>query len=207
MINITSYCHISSERASLNGQIIFEHKGQSLSEFLLQLYRHLETDYPKFHKMDLLCKTAWLATEIIKRNNPRIKHYNDQEIALLFANSHSCSLTDSRFEASYKDDQNPSPAQFVYTLPNILIGELAIHNKWHGESLFSVLPDFAADFYIQQAHLLMPEKAHAIFCGWINLVPECSSFVFFAENADEHHNFGNLNKENLLLLKSENNNG
>src|SRR3712207_7060242 len=34
----------------------------------------------------------------------------------------------------------PSPSVFVYTLPNIVTGEIAIRNHYHGETHFFVIP-------------------------------------------------------------------
>ena len=38
-----------------------------------------------------------------------------------------------------KDNYYPSPALFVYTLPNIVTGEIAIRNNYWGETAFYVL--------------------------------------------------------------------
>ena len=45
----------------------------------------------------------------------------------------------------------PSPSIFVYTLPNIVSGEIAIRHKYYGESTCYVLPDEQFDMI----HLLM----------------------------------------------------
>ena len=36
----------------------------------------------------------------------------------------------------HADSYYPSPALFVYTLPNIVTGEIAIRNKYYGETSF-----------------------------------------------------------------------
>ena len=43
------------------------------------------------------------------------------------------------------DNYYPSPAVFVYTLPNIATGEIAIRNGFHGETAYFALPAFEAD--------------------------------------------------------------
>lgn len=49
-----------------------------------------------------------------------------------------------RTQETIRDEENffPSPAEFVYTLPNIVTGEIAIRNKIFGETMFYVLPAF-----------------------------------------------------------------
>ena len=82
------------------------------------------------------------------------KSFKDDEIALLFGNNHSSAETDIQFSNSYKDGNSASPALFVYTLPNILIGEIAIRNKWYGENLFTVYPKFNAELFEKNITLL-----------------------------------------------------
>ena len=51
------------------------------------------------------------------------------------------SLLTKRYLASIADKDNyfPSPSVFVYTLPNIVTGEIAIRNGYHGETSFYIL--------------------------------------------------------------------
>lgn len=57
--------------------------------------------------MDLLTKMGWLATEMVCQTTPEISKFADDEIALIFANSHSCSESDERFNHSYKVEKAP----------------------------------------------------------------------------------------------------
>ena len=103
---------------------------------------------------------------------------------MVFANNHSCSETDVKFEHSYLEDKTPSPALFVYTLPNIVTGEISIRNKWYGESSVYILPAFDAGFFENQAEIL---QAHtkALMAGWLQLLPETDAFIYFAEKTAE----------------------
>jgi|TARA_B110000908_G_scaffold117900_1_gene138220 hypothetical protein len=118
--------------------------------------------------MDLLAKAAFVGSELILKENTALGNYKDDEIALLFSNSESSEHSDSKFETSYKNN-NPSPSQFVYTLPNILLGEIAIKNKWFGENIFLVSPTFDAGEIKQQIELMLMNSSKACFCGWVNV--------------------------------------
>ena len=195
---ITSYCHLTNESCLVNGQQIAGRDNESTDSWLKLLYKNQEIVYPKFYKMDTLSQTGFILTELLKRTNPRlIDAYQDDEIALLFANRFSSVDSDVRFQRSYQDT-SPSPALFVYTLPNIVLGELAIYNKWYGENMFAVLPKFAADFYVSYAEILLSTGSEAILCGWLDIADEqIHAFLFFVEKEGEGLAF---NSENLQKL-------
>ena len=195
---ITSYCHLTNESCLVNGQQIAGRDNESTDSWLKQLYKNQEIVYPKFYKMDTLSQTGFILTELLKRTNPRlIDAYQDDETALLFANRFSSVDSDVRFQRSYQET-SPSPALFVYTLPNIVLGELAIYNKWYGENMFAVLPKFAADFYVSYAEILLSTGSEAVLCGWLDIADEqIHAFLFFVEKEGEGLAF---NSENLQKL-------
>jgi len=195
---ITSYCHLTNESCLVNGQHIAGRDSESTDSWLKQLYKKQEIVYPKFYKMDMLSQTGFILTELLKKANPKLANaYQDDEIALLFANRFSSVDSDVRFQRSYQQT-SPSPALFVYTLPNIVLGELAIYNKWYGENMFAVLPKFAADFYVSYAEILLSAGSEASLCGWLDIADEqIHAFLFFVEKEGEGLAF---NSENLQKL-------
>lgn len=175
---ITSYCHISSNKCWINGKEFF---GSDLTDdFIKELYSLLEIKYSKFHKMDQLSKIAFVGSELIKRDLSDIDDYNDDDIALLFSNKTSSAVTDVNFQESYQNGGSPSPSLFVYTLPNILMGEIAIRNKWYGENMFTISPNFDATYFTNYCNLLLDKNAQASLCGWVNVDNgKVESFFFF----------------------------
>jgi hypothetical protein len=180
---ITSYCHLNNENCSVNGRVIATRDPASEDSWFKQLYRGQEMVYPKFYKMDSLSQTGFIASELIKRANPSlITDYGDDAVALVFANQFSSADSDLRFKKSYAEQGAPSPALFVYTLPNIVLGEIAILNKWYGENMFAVLPKFAPDFYLKYVQVLMSAGSDAVLCGWLGLGGgETNVFLFLVE--------------------------
>ena len=135
-MKLVSYCHINNDAVSINNESVFSNDGTD--SWLKTVYHSLGIDYPKFHKMDDLAKLAFLATEYLSKDAD-FSGLKDDELTLIFANSHSSYNTDNKFIHSYKEKGSPSPSLFVYTLPNILTGELAIRYKWYGENIFFIL--------------------------------------------------------------------
>ncbi len=199
MSYITSYCKITNSECVVNGKKLLARRNGD-DDWAKQLYKNLEVDYPKFHKMDLMCKFGLIATEILKKQVDTINAYGDDEIALIFCNSLSCFDVDEKFEQSYKYANNPSPSLFVYTLPNIVIGEIAIRNKWYGENLFLLSADFETVPFTTQCTIFMRGKSNACLCGWIDASSQKTDvFLFFAEQKAGHLKMP-LTTENLNQL-------
>src|SRR3546814_12937802 len=93
----------------VNGNRFFEAESAApLGDFLKSAYRKLAIDYPKFHKMDGLCKAAFIAAELIARESGPFERHTP----LIFANRSSSYLADSRDanEIFRADDPVASPA-------------------------------------------------------------------------------------------------
>ena len=164
---ILAYCVLKGGRAKVNGQTYFA-GSQVVDQFLPELYAALGLNYPKFFKMDNLAKLAFLATEALLQSVPNPLHANDN-VAQFFMNADSSLDTDLVHQAMINEHRNVSPSVFVYTLPNILMGEIAIKNKWHGENLFILAPDFNVIDWLNEARLLFDlQKATYCIGGWVN---------------------------------------
>lgn len=155
--------HIRSGKIWENEKLVWEDEQPVLQDFLKNAYRELAMDYPKFFKMDSLSKLAILATEVL------FSHAKpDEDTALIFGNSASSLETDEAFSASM--NSFPSPSVFVYTLPNIMLGEISIKHRLLSENLFLVMENFDAELFENQlsAALAQPDCANAV-CGWVDL--------------------------------------
>ncbi|MCR5455965.1 MAG: hypothetical protein K6F33_13335 [Bacteroidales bacterium] len=133
--------------------------------FLTAVYRECCFNYPKFHKMDDLSKACFLATEmaVCSLTAP----LDAQSTGVVFFNREGSLITDRNFEKTICDPENfyPSPSVFVYTLPNILTGEICIRHGFQGESLFYVI-DSRDEDAIQNIVDDMLTCHSAVVCGW-----------------------------------------
>lgn len=117
-----------------------EQEGAGHHSLLTTLYKQMIGNYPKFYKMDGLSRLGFVASEILLNAE---KGETDKERAIIFFNHSSSIASDRNYKESINDKDNyfPSPSIFVYTLPNIVTGEIAIRNHFHGETSFFILPD------------------------------------------------------------------
>jgi hypothetical protein len=128
------------------------------------LYRAIHCSYPKFFKMDKLCKWTFLAAELLLQNGEAYKGMDKDKISLVLATSHGCLDVDKRYQESI---DVPSPALFVYTLPNIMLGEICIRHGFKGEQLCMVTDKFdAEEIHFAAAGFLKNKNMDACLCGW-----------------------------------------
>ena len=106
---------------------------------LPDLYRQWAGDYPKFFKMDTLSKLGFLLSEMLV-SGEKDRFLQREDRAVLVFSRAGCVADDRHYGASMADF--PSPALFVYTLPNIVSGEIAIRNKYAGETGAYVLDGY-----------------------------------------------------------------
>lgn len=129
-----------------------EQEGQEHHSLLTTLYKQMIGNYPKFYKMDGLSRLGFVASEILlnaEKGDTDVERREEEgerlleERAIIFFNHSSSIASDRNYKESINDKDNyfPSPSIFVYTLPNIVTGEIAIRNHFHGETSFFILPD------------------------------------------------------------------
>jgi uncharacterized protein YqgQ len=193
---INSYCTIQQNKIVLNGATIFESEAVSFADFSKNAYQHFDIGYPKFFKMDLLSKLAFLGAELLLKEETE----EENNIALLFANKSSSLDTDVKYQRSISDKENffPSPAVFVYTLPNICLGEISIRHGLKSENSFFIFDAFNAAFMADYAAILIEtHKAAKVLCGWADYFDEeYKAFLYLVSGEGKTVH----NKKNLQIL-------
>lgn len=194
--HITSHCAISHNVVYSNGKPLFENKETDVAAFLLSVYQFLEVKYPKFYKMDNLSKMGLLAAEVLLKDKPIDGLYRENETGIVLSNANSSLDADIKYYEGAKTVA--SPALFVYTLPNIVIGEISIKNKFKGENAFFVFETFDAAFIAQYvAYLLNNNILQACICGWVDLLKEDYKAVLYLVEKRESDTSVPFTAENL----------
>jgi hypothetical protein len=183
---ITAFCKIDSGKVNLNHSIILtEPDHENPVSFLKSAYKHFMLNYPKFYKMDKLCQLAFVCSDLLLKDSRITDKYNTEDIAIVIANSSASLEVDTEHQGTISDINNyyPSPALFVYTLPNILIGEIAIRNKIKGENTFFIFDKFDADFMASYVNSLLDTgKANCCLTGWVDFYEDrYDAFLYIVE--------------------------
>lgn len=188
---ISKYCIIKPHEVIVNGEIEFTDPDKSeFGPFMKSIYKHYEIKYPKYFKMDNLCKLAFIASEVILKENEHIKELDPNKVGVILQNSHSSLDTDTKYNDTIKDKSNyfPSPAVFVYTLPNVMIGEICIRNKFQGENTCFISKEFDPQFITDYVgELLDSGKLDACVTGWADYIDgEYNATMFLVEKNKEN---------------------
>ena len=137
---------------------------------LTALYREKVEDYPTFFKLDTLCKLGFLATELLifdeqDRFTPR------EDRAVITFSRRGCECNDRHYVETLED--YPSPALFVYTLPNIVSGEIAIRNRYEGETSSFILDRYDSG-RIQSVveEVFQDEVTTSAIVAWIDCISD-----------------------------------
>ena len=157
----------------LDGEVLLETEpAGAFATFIRAAYKSLALDDRKFYKMDDLCKLGYIAAACLFARNGGITGYEPGEVGIIFANASSSMDTDRKHQhiIDTMGDREASPAVFVYTLPNVVLGELCIRYKIQGENTFFINNRYPESFIRDYATLVMrKQKLRACLTGWCEL--------------------------------------
>jgi hypothetical protein len=196
-IVISRFCSIRDSAVVIDHKTEFTQKNEKLEKFLTGVYQNFAIAYPKFYKMDTLSKLGFLSVELLLRDAALHEKYASHETGVILMNASSSLDTDRHHQDSVLDRANyfPSPAVFVYTLPNIVIGEISIRHKITGEGVFLIREKFDASFLVGYiCHLFETSVLKCCITGWMETNGEAyESVVYFIEKSDStNHGIANF---------------
>jgi hypothetical protein len=146
--------------------------------------------------MDNLSKLGWLANEVLLKDSFDKEKYKPEDIGIVLSNANSSLDTDIKYYETAKTIA--SPAQFVYTLPNIVIGEISIRHHFKGENAFFITEEFDAGFMEQYVgNLINNNILRCCICGWVEVLDKNYNATLFLIEKDKSANSVNFTKENL----------
>ncbi len=175
------YIRIRNGVAVLDDQLIARSGNADPAE----MYNEFGGAYPKFFKMDKLSKWAWLGAERLLRDEGRGWRYEGvakKDIAVAIATTNGCLEVDKRYNESRAGIA--SPALFVYTLPNIMLGEICIRHGFTGEQLCEVHDAFDADALLLVAKDFLGRRGatHCLF-GYVDALDHVHDVCLFWADA------------------------
>ena len=177
--------YISPNEVKVDGKALTHNENGGA--MLIELYRAHVGDYPKFFKMDTLSKLGFIASELLLQaeDEPRFEPREDR--AVMFFNRSASLQADTAYQETIQNPDNfyPSPAAFVYTLPNIVTGEIAIRNKYYGETSFIVMEQCDENVMARELHnAFFDPMTKSILGGWLDCTDEnhFEAHIFLKDN-------------------------
>lgn len=168
------YVEVKKGKVILDGKAVFEMDAdEEFAPFIRAAYKELALDDRKFYKMDDLCKLGYIAATCLFAKNGGTTGYEPGEVGMILANASSSLDTDLKHQhiIDTLSDREASPAVFVYTLPNVVMGELCIRYKIQGENTFFISRQYPEAFIRRYAELVMKKRGlRACLTGWCELL-------------------------------------
>lgn len=173
---ILLHSKIDKQGVQLDGEKIVPYeKADTFATFIRKTYSFLKLDYRKFYKMDDLSKLGFIATECLLNSSDDFANANPEKKGIIVANRSASLNTDINYcrNINTVGDYEASPAIFVYTLPNVMLGEVCIRWKIKGENTFFIQNKPNFDFLMNYAKIAMQEQ-NMKYCiiGWCDLLKE-----------------------------------
>ena len=176
-IRCTREVRIENSSVFINNELIFHSEEPDFGIFIRDTYKKSGGNNMKFYKMDDLCKLGYVAAEYLLKD----KTFAPLEMGMLLANATSSLHTDIRHQQliDQDGDRAASPAVFVYTLPNVVSGEICIRHKIQGENTFFITEAYQPEKLERYARIVM-QKGKLNYCiiGWCELLKNTYKAVF-----------------------------
>lgn len=161
---IHHYLNWRQEKIYKDALPCFEHSAIHSMDILSESYKALAIVYPKFYKMDLLSRLGFLAVEWL---SPEIDRNRPFDTGIICSTHQGCLEVDKAF--NHSRETFASPALFVYTLPNIALGEICIRNQIKGPQVCLIEEGSNAELLCENAlNLLSRGRARNCIVGHID---------------------------------------
>ncbi len=123
---------ISGGKISVDGNTVFASETSDFQTFIREAFKSRGESNLKFYKMDDFCKLGYVASAWAFDG----LEYGEEECGLILSGNYGCLDTDIRHQEiiDAEGDSSASPAVFVYTLPNVVAGEISIRHHIKGEN-------------------------------------------------------------------------
>lgn len=166
-----------------DGKTVFSSEVTEFGEFARALYHEKGRADMKFFKMDSLCKLGYLAAgELLDGIE-----FEPEEMALVLSDSSSSMDSDLRHLETMASggETAASPSVFVYTLPNVVAGEICIRHKIKGENTFFISREYHPDKLREYASLVLSRNGvRYCIAGWCEYLKGAYNAVFELLEAD-----------------------
>lgn len=124
----------------------------------------------RFSRMDTLSKLGCVAADRLLGASDVVRRYGAERVGIVLANRSASLDSDIRHRriVESRPGQGASPAVFVYTLPNIVAGEISIRHGIRGEGLFFLEPRHEREGFAARyaRRLVATGRLDAVLCGW-----------------------------------------
>lgn len=144
---------VESSRILLNDKEVYSSDSGDFQDFIRSAFKTVCAPNMKFYKMDSLSKLGYVASEVLLDGI----EYGEEDCGLILSGVYGSLDTDIRHQQiiDTETDASASPAVFVYTLPNVVEGEISIRHHIKGENTWFWSDDMTLSDVREYAELSM----------------------------------------------------
>jgi 3-oxoacyl-(acyl-carrier-protein) synthase len=162
-------CNIEDKKLFVDGQLLFNgEETETYKEFISLSYKLIGKPDIKYFKADEMSKLGTTAANHLLKDI--LNDYKAEEISLLMANSSASLNTDIKHQKQINSEDEVSPAIFVYTLPNIVMGEICIKHGIKGENTFFVAKEMPNELFDSYLNILFNRGIKLCILGWCDFL-------------------------------------
>lgn len=180
MAGIIHYSRLRNDTLIADGVIIAgldKSEAKTTEERLNLFYKKAGFNYLKFFKMDPFCKAGMLC--LLPFAEYLHSHPRASEGGLLLFTDSGCSMADEE-HIRLVTEAAASPAVFVYTLPNIVLGEWSIFSRWVGYGQCFMLSQFKATYLAERIAAFKSDFPQApVVASWLSVNDDCLDGILF----------------------------
>ena len=138
---------------------------------ITRLYKECLSDDARYYKMDLFSRLAYVGTGLLAKDN--LAGCAPEDIGLLIFTKNGSVLADRKHLSTFSQEYYPSPAIFINTLPNVVLGEIAVTHQIKGETTLVMLSGENTELMENiLAATLNATQPSALITGWVDCESE-----------------------------------
>lgn len=195
ILSTTTY---SNGGFTANGKELASSTGD-LDHDLTNAWAAMEVKLPRFVRMDRSSKLVSIAAAPFFKAEGALTTYPKDRIGMVIMGTHGSMDTDQRYLDQLQAENHASPGLFVYTLPNIALGELSIQHGLHGSGLCLLSDSPDVDQMKNACEILLHDHGmEAVICGWANIFAGSAAATFMVVTTGKDGNWDNDELERIF---------
>lgn len=168
---------VEGGRITVDGRERMTTDAAEFGQMIREVHKARGESNMKFFKMDNMAKLGYEAAALLLEGIV----FEPEEMAVILANRSASLDSDWRHQQLLNEGgaEMVSPAVFVYTLPNVTIGEICIRHKIKGENTFFIADGYDRERMLAHASAALSRtKAKYCIIGWCELLQNeyCANF-------------------------------
>ncbi len=163
---------------TVDGKLFAEPTGSPDTD-LNNAWSSLGIELPRFPRMDRSSKLVAIGGSAFFIEGGALAGHSKDTIGMVIMGTHGSMDTDLKYQTQLDADNHAGPGMFVYTLPNIAMGEFSIQHGLHGSGLCLLNNALDLAQMREACEILLHEHGmESVICGWSDIFADQATATF-----------------------------